>query len=604
MRLSRRILQPAFGLLLALLVASCSVSPPFRNEPIPREMNAVSQYSADATDFRETSLQRCRDRSKSLSQCRDDRETAFVGIAISGGGSRAANFAAAVMQELSNMGIMQQANVISSVSGGSVAAAYYVTRQKDLVGPTAKPDGWLTAKKDLSQQFRSKWTSKLLRPDKLSATLFGSTGRTEYLADVFDDTLFKKMTMGQLPSDGPALILNATAINQLNSRAIPACTSRGYLSPWMRWESIPFRNWFFNGCLESRLDTYPVSLAVAASAAFPGVFSAVPLARWDTQTKPDGTFAGTVAAEYVHLIDGGPSDNLGIDGLLGEWASDAAMNGDIKVDHCLIISIDAFVRGDTDERALKVDPRGALGRLVDPNFFDAIDAMLARRRFDTLQRLGLAPPQFKDTDRFVNVPDVPLEGKNYQFFEQEHVAIDVSPRKALGEPSQRRERIYADGRREVIPEPLCMVWHIGLDNIRGTLTSGWRFGAAARAGGIPSPTLAEYKSELKRIAETPQGKHTIGVAEISSRVRTDFDLVGPKNCSSDQLRDVIWEAGRIAVAADLDSRRKVCRWFKTAGLATSADCDAPKPAIVGEPVAAAFVESANPMYGDFSVACK
>ncbi len=53
------------------------------------------------------------------------RDGMFIGLAISGGGSRAANFGAAVMLELAERELLQKVDFISSVSGGSIAAAYY-----------------------------------------------------------------------------------------------------------------------------------------------------------------------------------------------------------------------------------------------------------------------------------------------------------------------------------------------------------------------------------------------------------------------------------------------------------------------------------------------
>ena len=50
----------------------------------------------------------------------------FIGVAISGGGSRASVFSAAVLFELQRYGLLQQVDVLSSVSGGSFTAAYYV----------------------------------------------------------------------------------------------------------------------------------------------------------------------------------------------------------------------------------------------------------------------------------------------------------------------------------------------------------------------------------------------------------------------------------------------------------------------------------------------
>src|SRR5882672_8848104 len=49
----------------------------------------------------------------------------FVGIAMSGGGSRAANFSSAVLLQLDELGILPKAAAISSVSGSSLTNAYY-----------------------------------------------------------------------------------------------------------------------------------------------------------------------------------------------------------------------------------------------------------------------------------------------------------------------------------------------------------------------------------------------------------------------------------------------------------------------------------------------
>src|SRR4051794_39684191 len=49
----------------------------------------------------------------------------FVGLALSGGGSRSANFSAACMFELQRIGLLQRVDYISSVSGGSLTGAYY-----------------------------------------------------------------------------------------------------------------------------------------------------------------------------------------------------------------------------------------------------------------------------------------------------------------------------------------------------------------------------------------------------------------------------------------------------------------------------------------------
>ncbi|MCA8930952.1 MAG: patatin-like phospholipase family protein, partial [Rhodospirillaceae bacterium] len=52
---------------------------------------------------------------------------AMIGLALSGGGSRAALFAAAVLEQLAEAGLALQITHISSVSGGGFAAAYFAT---------------------------------------------------------------------------------------------------------------------------------------------------------------------------------------------------------------------------------------------------------------------------------------------------------------------------------------------------------------------------------------------------------------------------------------------------------------------------------------------
>ncbi len=70
-----------------------------------------------------------------------DKPRAFIGIAISGGGSRAATFGLATLRELDRLGILDHTSAISSVSGGSLPAAYYA-----LFRPSSEAD-WDAAQK-------------------------------------------------------------------------------------------------------------------------------------------------------------------------------------------------------------------------------------------------------------------------------------------------------------------------------------------------------------------------------------------------------------------------------------------------------------------------
>jgi predicted acylesterase/phospholipase RssA len=54
-----------------------------------------------------------------------------IGLALSGGGFRASIFHLGVIRRLEELGIMPEVSVISSVSGGSIIAAYYACRMED-----------------------------------------------------------------------------------------------------------------------------------------------------------------------------------------------------------------------------------------------------------------------------------------------------------------------------------------------------------------------------------------------------------------------------------------------------------------------------------------
>lgn len=56
-----------------------------------------------------------------------------IGLALAGGGTRAAYFAHGVMQGLNDSGLLDQVDVISSVSGGGYAAYWYYARRMDAV---------------------------------------------------------------------------------------------------------------------------------------------------------------------------------------------------------------------------------------------------------------------------------------------------------------------------------------------------------------------------------------------------------------------------------------------------------------------------------------
>src|ERR1700704_2282781 len=74
--------------------------------------------------------------------CRDS--DGKVGLALSGGGFRAAFFHVGVLARLAELDILPKVEVISTVSGGSIVGALYYLRLKALL--ESKPDGTIVRK--------------------------------------------------------------------------------------------------------------------------------------------------------------------------------------------------------------------------------------------------------------------------------------------------------------------------------------------------------------------------------------------------------------------------------------------------------------------------
>lgn len=205
----------------------------------------------------------------------------FVGVAISGGGSRSANFAAACMLQLQRLGLLQKADYISSVSGGSLTAALYCVSDDREWNPES-------AQRALTYPFASEAIGRWLAPWTAMATWFTDYDRTDIFAGVFQDRLFSRegraLTFADLRADRPRLLINATDLQS--------------------GHKFIFCDESFDE-LNSDLGRYPIAWACAASAAVPVLLHQVTLRDYSTIFK-----------QYRHFIDGGIVDNLGIQSLV------------------------------------------------------------------------------------------------------------------------------------------------------------------------------------------------------------------------------------------------------------------------------------------------
>ncbi|WP_310460847.1 patatin-like phospholipase family protein [Sphaerotilus sp.] len=202
-----------------------------------------------------------------------------IGLALSGGGFRAAAFHLGVFRQLQTQGLLWKLDLLTCVSGGSIAGAFLCRHWGD--------DSALDR---LEQYLRS---ASIAVSSVLGGMLDPFHTRLDKLADTYDRDLFGDCTLNAL-SAGPRLYLNAT--NLATGNLFSFVTGGGKPTEMGEWE-MGFQP----------ADAFRLSRAVAASSAFPPVFPPLRLDRSDYPA--DG-------ADFICLTDGGVYDNLGVNPLL------------------------------------------------------------------------------------------------------------------------------------------------------------------------------------------------------------------------------------------------------------------------------------------------
>jgi len=322
---------------LLLAIGGCAVLPghwrPGWNQPWP----VGAPVPETAGSFKLTEM-----------EAKDGR---FLALAISGGGSRAANFGAAVMLELKQRKLLEQVDVISGVSGGTLPAVYYGLGDK--AGKFTEP----VVRKALGYDFQSSWIRRWFLPHNIFRYWFSDFTRSDIMVQVFNNQLYHDATFAHLQSH-PKILLNSTVHND-HTR-------------------FTFTDERFAG-LHSVLASYHVANAVNASSAFPGAFQDVTL-QWYMEPP-----------QYLHLYDGGPIDNLGVQAL-SEYINRNILGKSLKrlfPNGCLIIIVDATPASEHPELTTKESSRSFIDYFVDTNALDAMDAMLLESRRSLLAGMGI-----------------------------------------------------------------------------------------------------------------------------------------------------------------------------------------------------------------------
>ena len=477
----------------------------------------------------------------------------FVGLAFSGGGSRAANFGMAVLSELDAQGILPHVDAVSAVSGGSIPAAWFALNGGE--------PGWLTEGRIVAQQnFLNAFLFKMISPNNIVMTTLTDKDRTDLLAEVFRDKVMggKNITFGELgprKAMKPAVYFNATD------------TTNG-------GERFVFTEDQFLRKLGSRLSDFPISTAMASSGAFPGIFNSVTLRKFSLDPDIRKSEEGLVSQrQYVHLIDGGSSDNFGTDTLidLARQHHIARLNRKQPDSACMIMVVDSHVPSAAISDAHQSDRRNVLSMLIDLNFLDAIDALLSNRRNDTLHALGIRRDQplarysLKMADDVIEYNVAPyrrLSEFPITYYEEDGKAIDVPT--FSGQPDSLDIKV---ANRAITKVFMCKLWHIALDDVHSVVP--WK----SDASGQLKPASLKANSDDELFA------YRVKLARVIKQVPTNYKLAGPKHCSTDFVQQALFDAAHIVVKQDKPAVEGVCQWFKSNQLDTQGQCS-----VDGKPV--------------------
>jgi Predicted esterase of the alpha-beta hydrolase superfamily len=231
-----------------------------------------------------------------ITEDRGSNQKVLVVLALSGGGSRAAYWSASVMLKLSDafrkegLDLLREVDAISSVSGGSLPAAYYaISRDTDDNSHHVISDQvWdrNTVKDLMSRNYIYRWIGNWFWPHNILRFWFTAYDRTDIMATVFADNLYhekstrRHLKFKDLNNERPYLIINST-----NSTASESPSPSGGS---MCFEGSDDDKQF--GCIftftveqldkiKADLGDYEIARAVMASATFPGAFNLMTL--WD-----------------------------------------------------------------------------------------------------------------------------------------------------------------------------------------------------------------------------------------------------------------------------------------------------------------------------------
>jgi NTE family protein len=300
-------------------------------------------------------------------------ENLLLYLTFSGGGTRAAALSYGVLEELRKTEVvidgkkrrlLDEVDGISGVSGGSFTAGYY-----GLFGDRIFED---FEGKFLKKNIQGALLLGVLNPVNWVKLFAGIYGRSDLSAEYYDKHIFEGKTFGDIAArKGPMIVINATDM------------SHG--------TRIGFTQDAFD-LICSDVSSYPVARAASASSAVPMVLSPITLRNYAGTCGykiPEGFeemmksravserqfyLANNISAyldsekkPYIHLVDGGVADNLGLRAILDRVMLQGSVWKSIKgtpmekVQKFVMIVVNAETEPDKKwDRIEKIPPFGAM----------------------------------------------------------------------------------------------------------------------------------------------------------------------------------------------------------------------------------------------------
>jgi NTE family protein len=372
---------------------------------------------------------------------RDRNKENLVILAFSGGGTRAAAFSYGVLEFLrrtevvgpqgNTVRLLDGVDIITGVSGGSFTALAYGLYGDKLFADYEQR----FLKRDVQGEIVSR-TFNVANWGRLGSTAWG---RSELAAELYDEILFNNATFGDLDrGTGPLIMASATDLST-GSRFI-------------------FNQRIFD-VICSDLNAVPLSRAAAASSAVPVVLSPVtlnnyggtcksitpdwvkpfldsgnpprPAARAIRSIKAEQAFHDGVNRPYLHLVDGGVADNVGmravLDGLeVFEALHDAGLASPIDSARRIIVFVVNSLSSPQTNWDASESPPGtvdillkAAGTPIDAFSYESVELLRdTAARWQTLRRIRSSPAYAENKD--------PVVAAALRVPEAEIYAIDVS----------------------------------------------------------------------------------------------------------------------------------------------------------------------------------